>query len=611
MKNSGFSLFLLFFGIFLIHSNLRAQPSDGPYGPVQQYYELPDVPGSVYFVSPEGDAGASGLTPEAPTTIESAIVRAVSGDAIVLRGGIYRTGNLTFNQRIVIQPYQDEHPVLKGTQVADDWQQAGEGLWVTNWKHLFPGQPESWWRREREERFTPLHRFNNDGIFIDGKYLQSVGSKEEVDEGTYFVDYDAEKIYIGVDPSGKFVEITAFRKAIVRPNAEVRGKKPDKYGPIIRGLEITQYPDTMVHIGDDFWVIEQDASDLVGTVFENCIFSNCFRIGLFAISDSLVMRNCEVRNTNTEGVYIVASADVLLEKNIFAHNNIERWTGFYPAAVKIFNQTHRVICNDNLVIDHPYSNGIWYDVGNKDGIFVNNWVQNVGKQNHSFNPNSIWPGQNGFFFEISKGAVCAGNVFVNCDHSILVLNSSDVKIYQNTFINSQVCIARDQRSAEGDHFDWHPSTGPDVEERTGHEFVNNLLYGDADFNQPLLFVWQPNFMCERLKEPALQRLDNNVYVTRTVAEPVILLSQDLGGQCQTAFNTPVELNKTVASYATKSIGLKNYRGPLFKGVHLGNYRLMNNFEGIKAATELPESIKKIMGETGTVIRPGAYRPVED
>ncbi len=609
MKNRKFSFLLLLAGILLISQNLWSQPSGGPYGPIRQYYELPDVPGSIWYVAPNGDAGVSGLTLDAPTTIESAIVRAVSGDAIVLRGGVYRTGNLTFNQRIVIQPYQDEHPVLKGTQVADNWQQAGEGMWVTHWKHLFPGKPEAWWNRQRNERFTPMHRFNNDGIFIDGEYLQSVGSKEDVDEGTYFVNYDDEKIYIGNDPSGKFIEITAFRRAIVRPNAEVRGIKPDKYGPVIRGLEITQYPDTMVHIGDDFWVIEQDASDLVGTVFENCTFSNCFRIGLFAISDSMVIKNCEVRNTNTEGLYIVASKDVLLEKNIIANNNIERWTGFFPAAVKIFNQTIRTKCNDNLVIDHPYSNGIWYDVGNKDGIFVNNWIQNVGMQNQPFNPNSIWIGQNGFFFEISKGAVCAGNVFVDCDHSIMVLNSSDVKIYQNTFINSQVCIARDQRSAEGDTFDWHPSTGPDVEKRTGHEFSNNLLYGDSGYDYPLLFVWQPESMCERLKEPALQKLDNNVYVTQGVMEPLILLSQNLGETCQAGFNTPGELNKAVPSYAAKSISLKNYHGSLFKGVHLGNYQLMHDFPGMKAATELPDNIKKLMGITGTVNWPGAYRPL--
>lgn len=611
MKNSRNTvLLLLFAGMIFTTLNLFAQPSGGPYGPVQKYYELPDVPGIIYYVSPNGNSGAAGRTAEAPTTIESAVEKAVSGDAIIMRGGTYRAGNLTFNQRIVIQPYQDEHPVLKGTLVADNWQQAGNGQWVTQWEHLFPGVPEAWWNRERNERFTPMHRFNNDGIFIDGQYLQSAGSREEVDEGTFFVDYDSNKIYIGVDPAGKFIEITAFRKALERPNAEIRGKKPDKYGPVIRGLEITQYPDTMVHIGDDFWVMEQDAADLVGTVFENCTFSNCFRIGLFAISDSMVIRNCEVRNTNTEGLYIVASKDVLLEKNIIANNNIEKWTGFFPAAVKIFNQTLRAKCNDNLVTDHPHSNGIWYDVGNKDGIFVNNWIQNVGMKNQPFNPNSIWTGQNGFFFEISKGAVCAGNVFVNCDHSIMVLNSSDVKIYQNTFVNSQVCIARDQRSSDGDLFDWHILTGPDVEERTGHEFVNNLLFGSAEFNEPHLFVWQPEAMCERLKEPALKKTDNNVYVNEKEAETVILMSQQLNGKCQTAFSTPSELNGVVPHFATKSISFENYRGPLFRSVHLGNYQLMSGFRGMNAATQLPEYIKKLTGETGSVVRPGAYPPVK-
>jgi hypothetical protein len=68
---------------------------------------------------------------------------------------------------------------------------------------------------------------------------------------------------------------------------------------------------------------------------------------------------------------------------------------------------------------------------------------------------------------------------------------------------------------------------------------------------------------------------------------------------------------TVSSYATKSIHLKNYRGPLFKGIQLGDYRLIKKFEGLKTATELPESIRKLMGETGTVIRTGSYRPLEN
>jgi parallel beta-helix repeat protein len=591
---------------FFMYAN--AQPSGGPYGALQQYYELPKVSGTIYFVAPNGNPEARGISIDTPTSIESAVARVVTGDAIVMRGGTYRTGNLTFNQGITIQPYRDEYPILKGTKVAENWQKSADGQWVTTWEYLFPGKPEDWWRREREEKFTPLHRFNNDGIFVDGNYLQSVGSIAEITEGTYYVDYDAKKIYIGTDPTERLVEITAFRKAIFRPNAEVHGKKPDKRGPVIHGIEITQYPDTMVHIGGDFLAIDQHGRDIVGTLFEDCTFSNCFRIGVFVIGDSLIMRNCLVTDTNTEGVYVVASEGIILEKNIFARNNIERWTGFYPAAVKIFNQCKRAVVRDNLVTDHPNSNGIWYDVGNTDGVFVNNRLQNIGSRTIPFRPGTIWHGQNAFFFEISKGVVCAGNVFVNCDNGILILNSSDAKIYQNTFVNSQAVIARDHRSAQGDHFGWHPRTGPDVHERTGHEFVNNLMYGDEAYNRPLLHVWQPNTLCKELQEPALMKLDHNVYVTYTNREPLITLSQDLNDECQHFFATPAGLNGIVSTYEKSGTSWKEYRGLLFKGLKTGNYQIDGRFKGIQSATTSPAYIRELLDSHGLPPYPGAYKP---
>ena len=65
--------------------------------------------------------------------------------------------------------------------------------------------------------------------------------------------------------------------------------------------------------------------------------------------DRLTLRNCKVSDTSTEGIYILSSSDVLLERNIFTRNNIEQITGYYPAAVKIFNQCYRVTCRDNLI----------------------------------------------------------------------------------------------------------------------------------------------------------------------------------------------------------------------------------------------------------------------
>ena len=75
-----------------------AQPSSGPYGPINQTYDLPRVTGKIYYVSPDGIAESQGAQLTKPTTIESAIANVKTGDAIILRGGIYRSGDLEFNQ---------------------------------------------------------------------------------------------------------------------------------------------------------------------------------------------------------------------------------------------------------------------------------------------------------------------------------------------------------------------------------------------------------------------------------------------------------------------------------------------------------------------------------
>ncbi|TCO09589.1 right-handed parallel beta-helix repeat-containing protein [Natronoflexus pectinivorans] len=562
------------------------------YGPIDTVYELPDVSGTIYFVSPDGNPESEGTTLENPTAIEVAISKVVSGDAIVLRGGTYRTGDLVFNQAITIQAYMDERPVLNGTLIANDWQQDGELLWATDWDYLFPAGPEDWWRREIFEETTPLHRFNNDGVFVDGQFLQSAGSKEEVTAETYYVDYENKKIYIGLNPEGRTIEITAFRKALYRPLYEVHGKQPDNKGPIIKGITFTQYPDTMVHIGGVGLAIDQHGRDVEGTYFENCVFSKNFRIAVFSISDNMVMRNCKFYDTNTEGLYVVASADVLIEHNIFRNNNIEKWTGFYPAAVKIFNQSHNATFRENLVTDHPNSNGVWYDVGNNNGVFVNNLVENVGSPNEPFRDEQVWPSSNGFFFEISNGAICAGNVFVNCNQAILILNSCDVEIYNNTFINSRASFGRTARGDDPDHFGWHPSTGPGVEERDGHVFVNNLMVFENDYVFPMIQLWQPAELCQRLPDSPIKYINNNVYVKKTSESGRLYLWSPYSNErCQTSFYSIEELNKEFPEFEADSRFYLSFRETIFEE----NYKISPQFPGTDAGVEIPEHIRAVTG----------------
>ncbi len=605
--------------LYLIFGPLpvMAQPSGGPYGPIRQKYDLPKVTGRIYYVAPDGQAkGLGGLA--SPATLEAAIERVETGDAIVMRGGIYRTGGLQLNQGVTIQPYEDEQPILKGTFVATKWERQRNGLWKTSWSRLFPAKPADWWYRGRFGRETPLHKFNNDMVFVDGKLLHSVGGEREVDEDSFFIDYEAGLVFIGTDPTDRLVEITAFDSALTRITGDCHGKISNRRGPVIRGITFTQYAFRALEVqGTDPEGLSDESKhgkDVVGTTLEHCTISFCSRVGAYLRGDGLTMRHCLVSDTSTEGIFILSSSDVLLEKNIFRRNNIERIAGYFPAAVKIFNQCYRVTCRDNLVIDHPYSNGIWYDVGSVDGRFLDNWVEGIGNINALIPSKRFWPSESGFFIEISKGAVCAGNVFVNCDQGIRVLNTSDVQVYNNTLVNSTVFFGRDGRSTVRDHFGWHASTGPGVNERDGHVFVNNLLTADGEFRRPLLVFWQPEFLCEQLSKPQVNRLDYNVYVRGPGAtdkpKPLILWSPATGDDCQLTFESLEGLQKLHPEFSARSQYFADYNGPLFKCWELGDYQLLKAFPASTAASHIPAEVSKLLGRPKQYVQfVGAYLPI--
>ncbi len=582
----------------LVPMPAAAQPSGGPYGPVAQTYAVPADAAHVYYVAPDGRAEATGATLAQPTTLEGAIDRAVTGDAVILRGGVYRTGDLKLNQGITLQAYADEQPVLKGTLLAKDWVAQPNGLWRTTWAHLFPSVAQDWWRREREGRKTPPWRFNNDMVFVDGELLHAVGWEGDIDAHSYYIDYAAKQVYLGVDPARHLVEITAHDGALLRTTGPCHGKTSDGRGPVIRGLTFTQYAYRAIEIEGKEPEGPADPAtygkDVVGTTLENVTITFCSRVAGYFRGDNFTMRHCLVSDTRTEGVYLIASSDCLLEKNIFRRNNIEEITGYYPSGVKIFNQTHRVTCRDNLVIDQPHSNGIWYDVGNVDGVFVDNWVEGA---------------LDGFFFEISKGAICAGNVFVNCDKGIRILNSSNVQVYHNTLFNTVASIERTDRSAVNDHFGWHPATGPDLEHREGHVFVGNLLVAGPGFTKPLLRLEQTKPLCGRLIRPQVDRLDGNVYVREGGApeQPLLVWSPAEGENCTVNCPTLDDLRKLHPEFEARGIYRPGYRGPAYQSGELRRLTLVRPIPDYAGAGALPAVIQQLLGwSEADAATPGAY-----
>ena len=568
-----------------------AAPSGGPYGPVATTYAVPKAP-HVFYVAPDGKTDAAG-TLAAPTSLAAAVAKAASGDAIILRGGVYRTGSLAFNQKIIFQPYQSEHPVLKGTEIPTGWQSAGPNVWKTSWTKLFPAAPLAWWNRAREEAQTPLHRFNNDMVFVDGEFLQSAGSVAEVKPNTYYIDYAAKEVYVGADPATHTVEITAHDGALVRTSQPVNGKTNDHLGPVIRGLTITGYARRCLEVEGkkqfgpndeptDEPIGKADASsygkEAIGTVIENNTISYCSRVGGWFRGDNTVIRNNLFSDTSTEGIYVIGSSNVLIEKNVVRRNNIEKLTGYFPGAVKIFNQTHHVVFRDNLVLENPNSNAVWYDVGNYDAVVVNNYIADA---------------QVGFFFEISNSATVAGNVFVRNGKGSWALNSRNVHLYNNTYVDSPAAFSRNERRPTGDVFAWHSSTGPDVEERQGHIFVNNLLTTSETFREPMLLTEQTPVLCGKLTASPLTTIDGNVYVRpATATGPFASWAPAGGPDCTTKAISLEALKKAVPGVEAKGRQIEAAARDVLESPDFGRYAPKKPF---KAAVPTPANVVKMMG----------------
>ena len=587
-------------------------PSGGPYGPIDQRYELPKA-AHVYYVAPDGNAASPGTALQQPTTLEAAIEGVVTGDAIVLRGGVYRTGGLILNQGITLQPYADERPILKGTQAATQWEALPKNIWRTRWSRLFPAAPLSWWRREREGMFTPLYKFNNDMVFLDGEMLQPVGWEGQLDPHSFYVDYQDGYVYIGADPANRLVEITAFDSALIRTAGPAHGKTSDHKGPVIRGITFTQYAFRALEIeGKKHFAPGEEPTDepygpsdpstygkeVVGTVLENVTITFCSRVAGYFRGDGLIIRNSLVSDTGTEGIYVMGSSDVLLEKNIIRRNNIRQLTGYYPGAVKIFNQTHRVTCRDNLVVDQPHSNGIWYDVGNRDAVIVDNWVEGA---------------VDGIFLEISRGAIVAGNVLVRCDNGLRVLNSADVRAYNNTFVDSPAFFQRNDRTATNDRtFGWHASTGPDVDHREGHVFVNNLLVASDAYRKPLLRFEQLPALCVKLPRPQAKEINGNVYVRaalpgETPAPPLVVWSPAASDSCSATFGSLDAFRNAAPTFEAAGRQLDLTPRSVFKGPDLDRYELLRALPAAPEEVPLPADVRKLLGwpEEQTP-SPGAY-----
>ncbi|NJP98834.1 hypothetical protein HCN51_57055 [Nonomuraea sp. FMUSA5-5] len=180
------------------------------------------VPADAIFVAPGGNDGDAGTMDAPLRTAAAAVAKAAPGrmTTIVLRAGEYRERLGNVAAPVTLQPYPGEQVWFKGSaEIQQSRLTADRGAWrLDGWN---PGSVCRASAPAYDECMNPLH-FNDDNpvggdpqmVFVDGEPLRQVAIREEVKAGTFFHDGATDRTFIGSDPTGRRVEITARKSGM-------------------------------------------------------------------------------------------------------------------------------------------------------------------------------------------------------------------------------------------------------------------------------------------------------------------------------------------------------------------------------------------------------------
>lgn len=541
------------------------QEQFGPFGPQEKSYTPPA--GAIY-VAPDGVDSNSGTSIGSPTTLSKAIGSVKTGSVIVLRGGVYRNGGLTFNKKITIQPYLNERPVIKGSEVADKWSKKGS-FWVTKWEKLFQNEPPRWFNQERH-KYKAL--YYGDLVMIDGEIYTPVDSLNALNKGNFYCDYAENEVYIAEDPAGKMVEITAHEYGLVR----VHDATADKEGPTILGLDIMQYALSCISVeGDDpYRKIEQGASfdAPIKTRIEDCRILYCGKTGLHITSPESYIAYNDISWHGSVALMIRMSHNTVFEHNTVHQSNAYKLKA-YPAGIKVFNQASNFTVRNNYFSDMSCV-AVWYDVGHHDGVIVKNYIRNCGV---------------GLKIEISNRTFIAGNVFEKSN--MWLCNSADCFAYNNTMIDSRIDLWRNNRGNRGGHnknfsFD-HATTGAGAWGYHGHQVANNIFTGRprGDF----YFLIEDNNDFD--KNFHADVLEGNLFLKE--AEWTFNAQFQPKELPVTKYASLTDFSNVYGEYEDNNIQLDIEQDSLFFSKSIGDYRL-KEVSGLPKGRKIPISISKLL-----------------
>ena len=368
------------------------------------------------FVSPSGSDTNAGTIAAPLRTITKATSKAPSGGTIVLRAGAHHESQIMMpgNKALTIQNYPGEAAWLDGSTAVADWVKSGS-TWVhSGWTPQFESDPT--YTRGAPDGTAAGWQFVNpaypmaahpDQVWINGSPVAQVGSRAEVGPGKFYVDYAAQELVLGSDPTGKQVRAGDLGGAALTVTAP---------GSVIRGIGLQRFATSVPNKG----TLRMWGSQITA---ENVIVQDNATQGIALTGTGITFRKVTSSDNGLNGFEGGKSDGLVLDRVRAERDNREHFNAA-PVAAGIKMSTSRGVLIQNSVFSNINANGIWFDVSCYDVKLINNDV--IGNTD------------DGVIWELSEKLTMINNRLIdNAGQGLFFLDAGLADVWNNTITGSK------------------------------------------------------------------------------------------------------------------------------------------------------------------------------
>lgn len=334
--------------------------------------------------------------------IQAAVDAHPAGTVFVLSAGMYRLQEI--EPKDGNQFYGEDGAILSGARVLTDFQREND-LWYVD------DQTQQAYIHGFCEPDRSRCKFAED-LFFDGLPFLHVNSLKEVTIGSWYFDYDNDRIYFADNPTDRLVETSVATYAFHGFASNI----------VVANLIIEHY----ANLAQTGAIQGDEGKDWI--VRDNIIQWN-HGTGL-RVGENMLASNNLVINNGQLGIAGTGNNSTV-EWNNMGHNNYAGYTMLWEAGGAKFVGSNNLIIRNNYVYDNE-GPGLWTDTDNINVLIESNLVMNNARM--------------GIFHETSYDAVINNNIVISNSPNwypwvygsqILIATSSNTEVYNNYVVTSE------------------------------------------------------------------------------------------------------------------------------------------------------------------------------